>query len=61
MKVDRKNRTPFYIQVYERLLEDIQNGRLRKGAYLPSEKELGDLFGVDRQTVRRSLEILVQE
>lgn len=61
MKVDRKDRTPLYIQIYERLLKEIQDGRFQKGAYLPSEKELGDLFGVDRQTVRRSLEILVQE
>ncbi len=61
MKVDRKDRTPLYIQVYERLRKEIQDGRFAKGAYLPSEKDLGDLFGVDRQTVRRSLDILVQE
>ncbi len=61
MKVDREERTPLYIQVYERLLKSIQDGRFEKGAYLPSEKELGELFGVDRQTVRRSLEILVKD
>ncbi|MGA2975095.1 MAG: GntR family transcriptional regulator [Spirochaetia bacterium] len=61
MKVDREDRTPLYIQVYERLLKEIQEGRFEKGAYLPSEKDLGDLFGVDRQTVRRSLGILVKE
>ncbi len=61
MKVDRQDRTPLYIQVYERLLRGIQEGRFRKGAYLPSEKELGERFGVDRQTIRRALGILVEE
>lgn len=55
-------RTPLYIQVYERLLREIQEGRFANGAYLPSERDLvADLFGVDRQTVRRSLEIRMDE
>jgi DNA-binding LacI/PurR family transcriptional regulator len=61
MKVDRDDRTPLYIQVYERLLKQIQEGKFEKGAYLPPEKDLGSLFGVDRQTVRRSLAILEKE
>ena len=61
MKVDRKINIPLYMQVYESLLKAIRENRYRSGELLPSERELAALFGVDRLTVRRALEILVTE
>ena len=61
MKVDRKVNVPLYMQVYEALLNKIKDGSYQSGALLPSERELSALFKVDRLTVRRSLEMLVNE
>jgi LacI family transcriptional regulator len=61
MKVDREARRPFYIQIYEGLRQEIQEEKFGKGEYLPSEKDLAQLFGVDRQTIRRSLDLLVND
>lgn len=61
MKVDRKIKMPLYMQVYESLLDKIRNGTHASGALLPSERELSAAFKVDRLTVRRSLEMLVNE
>ncbi len=61
MRVSRKIRVPLYIQVYEELLKHIKEGRFPQGSYLPAENALGRTFSVDRQTIRRSLELLVAE
>lgn len=49
---------------YERITgwvqEEIESGRLRRGARLPSENELAEEFQVSRQTVRRALEELAE-
>jgi hypothetical protein len=56
-----RQKTPLYIQVYEILLQNIKQGVYKKGEFLPPEKELGTMFNVERQTIRRSLELLVNE
>ena len=61
MKVDRKINVPLYMQVYESLLDKIRNGTYASGSLLPSEREMSAAFKVDRLTVRRSLEMLVNE
>lgn len=44
-----------YQQVYSALRRDIQSGRLAKGDRLPSEADLGRLFGASRITVGRAV------
>lgn len=61
MKVDRAIKVPLYMQIYEKLLDQIKDGTYRSGELLPSERELSTLFEVDRLTVRRSLELMVNE
>ena len=46
---------PKYHQVYSSLRRDIQSGRLGRGDRLPSEAELGRLFGASRITVGRAV------
>jgi DNA-binding LacI/PurR family transcriptional regulator len=48
-----------YQKIYEELRDAILGKTVPGGSYLPSERELCDRFGVDRITVRRSLEMLV--
>src|SRR3954471_17906077 len=47
--------TPKYQQVYSALRRDIQSGRLASGDRLPSEADLGKLFGASRITVGRAV------
>jgi DNA-binding LacI/PurR family transcriptional regulator len=61
LKVDRKINVPLYMQVYESLLGKIRDGTYASGSLLPPERELSASFKVDRLTVRRSLEMLVNE
>lgn len=44
--------------VVEALVDDIVSGRLRPGATLPTEAEIGDHFGVSRTVVRESAKLL---
>lgn len=46
--------------VYERLLNEIQNGKYLPGAQLPTEAELAETFMVSRNTLRQALTVLVQ-
>ncbi|MDR3589620.1 MAG: substrate-binding domain-containing protein [Negativicutes bacterium] len=50
-----------YEKVYEGLKREILAGRFGYNALLPSEKEIGDNFEVDRTTVRKALGLLVEE
>lgn len=48
-----------YYQLYSILFEDIVNGTYPVGEQIPSETELMERYSVSRATVRRSMEILV--
>jgi LacI family transcriptional regulator len=50
-----------YEQVFYELKEKISNNEYAEGAYLPSEHEIGILYDVDRSTVRRALQMLVEQ
>lgn len=51
-------RHPVYQQVAAQLREAILSGALASGSELPSERELGERFGVGRTTVREALRAL---
>lgn len=59
--IDRQGRLSLYHQLYEILHRDILMGRLKPGDQLPTEKELINQYEVSRITVRRVLNMLVQE
>lgn len=52
---------PLYEQVRRHLISEIDEGNLRPGDKLPSEKELEHQFQVSRVTVRRALQELSHE
>ena len=51
---------PLYEQLADKLTRYIQDGRLKPGDRLPTEAELGEMFGVSRITVRQGLAILTR-
>jgi GntR family transcriptional regulator len=52
---------PLYLQLRQRLEEEIRNGALKPGAPLPSEREIADLCNVSRVTVRKAVQSLVRD
>lgn len=57
----RKGRGPLYLQLREHIAEAIRSGRLQPGDALPSERDLADLSGMSRITVRKAVQDLVRE
>ena len=59
--VDHSLRSPRYIQVYAAVRDWICQGTYRPGQRLPTEGELCELFGVSRITIRKAVDMLVDE
>ena len=60
-KIDRDSFEPPYHQLAAILRREISTGRLRPGDRLPSEAQLCELYEVSPMTVRRALNILLDE
>ncbi|WP_010186915.1 GntR family transcriptional regulator [Sphingomonas sp. PAMC 26605] len=53
--------TPLYLQLARSLREHISSGGIGPGSALPSERDLSDMAGLSRVTVRKAIEQLVAE
>jgi GntR family phosphonate transport system transcriptional regulator len=58
--LDHNSAEALYSQIRRSLLDDIRE-RYQAGAYLPPEQTLASRFGVNRHTVRRAIDELVEE
>jgi len=56
--IDKKDYRPYYIQVKDAILEQIESGAWKTGDRLPGELELGVLFNVSRTVIRQALKEL---
>ncbi|MCD6219453.1 GntR family transcriptional regulator [Candidatus Calescamantes bacterium] len=52
---------PVYMQMVEDLIEKINNGELKEGEHLISEKKLAKIYGISYMSVRKGLEELVKK
>lgn len=59
--IDPTSVIPLYHQIKQNLREHIENELLSVGQLLPSERDLGEYYGVNRLTVRQALKELVSE
>ena len=50
-----------YNEIVKAIIQDIDQGILQARDRLPSEKELQDRFGVSRVTVRKAIDVLIDE
>ncbi|KTT73885.1 GntR family transcriptional regulator [Sphingomonas endophytica] len=53
--------TPLYMQLARSLRDHIEGGAIGPGGLLPSERELSELAGLSRVTVRRGIRQLIEE
>jgi DNA-binding LacI/PurR family transcriptional regulator len=60
-ELDRSSKTPVFRQIYDILVSEMAGGLYTVNGKLPSEKELCLRFDVERNTVRKALQILVEE
>ncbi|MDN3017903.1 GntR family transcriptional regulator [Paenibacillus sp. BSR1-1] len=58
---DEEDQVPFYKQLKEKILDDIESGKLKHGDKLPSERELAEQFQISRMTARHTLSVLERE
>lgn len=49
-----------YIEIYNEIVSDIENGNLEVDSKLPSEAQLMEKYSVSRDTIRKSLNLLEQ-
>lgn len=59
--MERAQPLPLYYRIKQDLLMAIDEGRLKTGDRVPSERELTERYGVSRMTARHALGILEQE
>ncbi|MBE9390263.1 GntR family transcriptional regulator [Vagococcus salmoninarum] len=56
-----KKNLPVYIQIHDKIREEIESGKWKVGERLPSERELSITFGVSRMTLRQAVQTLADE
>ena len=56
----KTKRIPRYALLHQSLLNDIESGKYPVGSYLPTEEQLGNIYGVSRHTVREATRKLVE-
>src|SRR2546430_3827104 len=57
----RKSPLPRYYQLKEIMREKISSGEWQPGDLIPSERELGEQYGISRMTARQAITELVNE
>ena len=57
-KINKSLKVPYYYQLYESIVENIENDKLVEGDRLEAEMELCEKYGVSRITVRQALKEL---
>lgn len=60
-EVSRDTAVPLYLQIAEDIKAKIQKGELKSNSRIPTELELSDQYRVSRITIRKALELLVDE
>lgn len=61
LAANQTDSTPLYLQLARNLREHIANGGVHPGNALPSERDLSEMMGMSRVTVRKGIEKLIEE
>lgn len=60
-EIVRDTAVPLYIQIAEDIKAKIERKELAENSRIPTELELSEAYGVSRITIRKALEILVED
>lgn len=55
------NTQPAYLQLADLIQEKIATNEYSLGSKIPSERELSEVFGISRMTVRKAIEVLIEK
>lgn len=61
LRLDKSDSTPLYRQLANNLRTRIEQGGIEPGRALPSERDLSLMTGISRVTVRKGVEMLIEE
>ena len=61
MHINKFSSTPLYVQVKEWIRNQIYRKDLKSGDRIPSENEIMNILSVSRGTVRKAVELLINE
>ncbi len=61
LSTNKNNSTPLYIQIAKGIRGQISEGRIAMGEALPSERDLCELTGASRVTIRKAVDQLIDE
>lgn len=59
--INRENKIPLYIQLANKIRNDIECGNIKPGDKLMSENEMVNFYQIGRLTIRQALSVLVNE
>lgn len=59
-ELNKDSKTPLYVQIYEQLSYNINNGIIKCGAKLPSQRRLADDLGVSVNTIINAYDMLAR-
>lgn len=60
-RIDPARPTPLYLQIVHAIIHEVERGRLPRGTFLPSSRELASILGVNRKTVVLAYEDLIAQ
>lgn len=60
-RIDKAISTPLYEQLANLIRNSVNSGKLQYGSQIPSEQELCDAYQISRITVRKAIDLLVEE
>ncbi|MBK7995619.1 MAG: GntR family transcriptional regulator [Blastocatellia bacterium] len=61
LKIDGKSDVPLYLQIKNRIIEQILAGTLRPGDRLPATRDLARRLGINRSTVTNAYDELLAD
>ena len=57
----KEHTSPLYLQISEDIKRKIHNGEYQVNTKIPTEAELEKIYGASRITIRKALELLVED
>ena len=61
IEIDKKSGIPLYLQIKQQIKKILEEGKLKEGEQLPTERDLSERLGVSRNTVSMAYKELVLE